>query len=225
MKTPKRVAKKPTPLLKKPESDGHSSNGLPPVEPIALGGAVIEELMAIGRAQASVTVVTGRIRGRADQVLVPLVKMNFMGVLQSEIPTSQEAELESVFHETLTLENAFWLNFNLMRDLARECETISKIASGALSLDPARLEHAKIFAEQTARQAAICAIRLEKLAASLSEEHQPGSATPSDEARGRDAQAKVLPKPKAAQKRASQGAEAKKPGRRPKRIIDLGDDK
>jgi hypothetical protein len=129
-----------------------------------MGGRFVDDLTAVARSNTEMFLATGRLEHDRSQVLVPFVEMTMLGVRQGDIgEASGEPSLAPVFQGTMTLENALWLTFDIMRDIRQECATLNKIAKGEISLDPSRVAHARFFAEMAREQAEMCVALFDEL--------------------------------------------------------------
>ena len=139
-------------------------DGLPELSSLIMGGRFVDDLTAVARSNTEMFLGTGRFEHDRSQVLVPFVEMTMLGVRQGDIgEAGAEPTLAPVFQRTMTLENALWLAFVIMRDIRQECATLNKIAKGEIPLDPSRMAHARFFAEMAREQADLCVALCDEL--------------------------------------------------------------
>lgn len=144
---------------------------LPELTPVMMGGKFVDDVTAVARSNSELFFGTGRLGGPdGDVVLIPFVDMTMLGVRQGDLhDTETEPELSVIFQNTLTLENALWLTFDMLRDIRGECVNLGKLALGDIGLDQKRLTHARFFADKAREQAELCVALFDELARARSD--------------------------------------------------------
>lgn len=143
---------------------GSSEAGLAPLSRLVLGGHFAEQVTAIPQSLSSLILATGFLEESQKPVLIPFVEMMFAGVRQGDVPDGEEPpKLDPIFSRTLSLENALWLSFDVLRDIRLSCARLRRLIEGDLTFDPARIAHARHFADKARMEAEMCALLLEEL--------------------------------------------------------------
>lgn len=178
------------------------------IEPdtLILAGDASKSISIAPHSLSTITLLTALRESDKTPVLVPYVEMSLHFIHQKELQeglTPQElTDGEPTLTRTVGLENALWLTFDILRDLANATGHLADTAPNGLKLDISRLQLAKLFAEQARMAATNCALQLEQLldaaqrvqseASAASEGQQPEQHTP-------------RPRPKGPRKRLAKG--------------------
>lgn len=166
-----------------PVSVHAEEDALPDLTPLVMGGRFVDDVTAVARTDSELFLGTGRLATDWEPLLVPFVDMTFLGVQHKDIDDAEdEPALTPVFQKTLTLENALWLAFDVIRDIRAECVTLGKLAGGEVGIDPARLAHARFFAEKAREQAEMCVTLFDELAQSMTGTSSAGDSVAEDAA-------------------------------------------
>lgn len=140
---------------------------LPDLPQMYLGGRFARDVMVIPRSNSSIILASAQVGETKTPVLVPFVELQFQGVKQGDLKAEIEPDdlgTREIFSETLSLENTFWLIFDMMRDVRVAINELKDLTGNPTAFESARIAHARHFADQVRLQAEMCVLLLDDLA-------------------------------------------------------------
>lgn len=136
---------------------------LPPdVPPVSISPSFSEIVTVIPQSASALVLGTGTLQDERKTVLLPYVDLRLAGVRLGSGEVDPEA-LKTIFTATVPLENLAFLLVDMMSDFRTLCQEIAELSRGELTVEPARLGHARYFIAHAQRQATQCLKILEDL--------------------------------------------------------------
>jgi hypothetical protein len=154
-------------VTKKSESQGQTPHSDSAEPGISVYGDFPRRVMHISRTLSSLLIAIGRLEDKEkSSVLVPYVEIKFGGELEGNEADSDDDD-ESIFSHIVTIDNAAYIIFDMIRDFKIVCEQLSAAASGELKPLRSQIEPVTDYISKARTEIDACLAELAKFTEKL----------------------------------------------------------